>query len=113
MPNRQPGKPKTRQWRAAPIDRETVGVLLCFGGLFVALLVVAIQALSWLQTGHWPSLTMATLLVPLISGTPLGSWLAEPQSWYGLQKVAIGLLGLPLSVWIAACGLGASWVLLK
>ena len=34
----------------------------------------------------------------LLSGTPLASWVIQPNSWCGLHRVAAALPGLPLSL---------------
>lgn len=84
--------------------RANAGCALFFGGSAVAALVAMWQGYMWLKTGHWPNLTLASTIAPLISGTDFFAWLAAPKSWFGLHSVAKSLLDLPLFFWIFVVG---------
>ncbi len=90
---------------AKSIARKFFGSLVerTFSLLGVAVFLVPIAVLAyqlWVlaNTGVWPSLSVMTLLVTWMPERLEGSWLLNPQSWFGLHKVVIGLLDLPLAL---------------
>jgi hypothetical protein len=93
--------------------RALAGCLLGPGGMALALLLIGWQCYAWLKTGHWPHLTMATVAVPLVSGSDFSAWLVAPRSWFGLHTVVRFMLGLPLWLWIIYCASGATFLFLK
>jgi hypothetical protein len=74
--------------------------LFAFCGPASALSIVGWEVYTWLRTGHWPVLTLGTVVVPLASNTDFGLWLAKPLSWYGFNQAVNYLLNQPLWLWI-------------
>ncbi len=65
--------------------------LYCVGfGLFTVVGIIGWQALGWLKTGEWPSLTLLTGLATF--GL---EWATSPHSWIGIYNV---LEHVPLTV---------------
>lgn len=93
--------------------RQRVAIFVGIGGLTLAALVLIGQLYVWFKTGHWPDLSLATLVAPIISGSKLSAWLDNPQSWYVLHLAITILIGLPLWVWILCCATVAMFVLKK
>ena len=81
------------------------------GGYVVAAVVVAGQVIVWLRTGHWPTLTLGTLLIPMSLHTAFGEWLAAPKSWYGLHSIVGSLVDIPLWIWVVTCSAGVIFAL--
>jgi hypothetical protein len=92
--------------------RALAGCVLGVGGVALAALVLAWQSYVWLETGHWPHITLGTVAVPIISGSDFSAWLADPRSWYGLHNVVRFLFDLPLWAWLCGCS-GVAIPLLK
>ncbi len=93
--------------------RALAAVLLGGGGIALAALVVTWQFYMWLKTGHWPDLTMASVALPLISGSDFSAWLAAPQSWIGLHSLIKFLINLPVWTWLCFCSAGLVCALLR
>jgi hypothetical protein len=79
-----------------------LGCLFAVVGALSILAVPAYQAIVWLQSGHWPPLTLATIIA--FSGqTEFGRWLVKPDSWYGLHKIVkLLIFDVPLFCWLCA-----------
>jgi hypothetical protein len=104
MPRFEPAPPKAEAGAAKTLAGCLV-VFGCFGG---TVLIVLGEAFMWLKTGHWPQLTVATFLLPAVEGTPIGSWLSSPQSWYGLHDTVKILIDLPIWAWTTVVGAAAA-----
>ncbi len=76
------------------------GCLLGFVGWAAVFGILGWQGYVWLKTGHLPQLTLYSVLLPALSGTEFGNWLANPQSWYGLRVVVKFLMDGPLFLWV-------------
>lgn len=66
------------------------GVLVALGGIGV----LGFQGYGFLKTGDWPSMSMLRVAYPYVE------WLRDPQSWYGLHKIASGFLAI-VPAWLA------------
>jgi len=93
--------------------RALAALVLGGGSLVLAALVTIGQLYVWLKTGHWPELTLATVVLPISSGSNFSLWLANPTSWFGLHSVVKVLMDFPLWVWIVACASGTVFGLLR
>ncbi|MGD0301211.1 MAG: hypothetical protein ABSE86_29390 [Bryobacteraceae bacterium] len=82
--------------------KEGAGCALGCGGMAIAAVVIGWQAYVWLRTGHWPNLSLATAIAPIISGTYFWTWFVTPDAWLGLHTVIKFLFDLPLFLWIVA-----------
>ena len=80
---------------------------LAFISLDAGLLLFAGQALYWALGLGWPEIPLFTLFVFIASPESFFyQWLAEPESWLGLNRAIIGLLELtPLSLFLFVFGL--------
>jgi len=75
----------------------TVAIYLVAFDLIAALGVIGWQALRWLQTGEWQSLTLLTGL------TSCGvQWASHPDSWIGIHNL---LKHVPLSAAVFWAGM--------
>ena len=81
---------------AQKTDRMLPLSMLC---LAVSLLIPCGEAIVWLNTGHWPGLSLADVIVALDPTGRLAEWALAPQSWIGLQKI---VSGVPLFGWFFA-----------
>lgn len=91
--------------------RFLCGIVVLVGALFViaGLGIVAFQAYGYLRTGEWGSVSIFNVV------SPYWPWLINPQSWFGLHKIAIQAFNImPLSLalvvigWLVA-GTGSAW----
>lgn len=72
------------------------GALMVFGGLCV----LAYQAVFWLKYGFWTPVELRALWTAL--GMP------EPEfAWHGVQRIALAVIGAPLSLSLVLAGFGA------
>lgn len=83
-------------------------ILSFVAGVGGAAAIILTHFLEWLQTGTWPSLLLKDQALPFLAGTPLASWIANPNSWMGVHRLAMIALNLPLSFWILMAGTGIS-----
>lgn len=82
-----------------------VGFMVGLLGLFSCPVILAYQILGWLNTGHWLGISLANWIVPSGSTNDFWRWLAEPQSWYGLQRLVRFLLyDPPVWMWLMMGG---------
>lgn len=79
---------------------KDIAALFAFGGLFL----FGFQSYHWFKYGNWPPYTLKHLVL-LTSQNAFTSWLEQPQSWIGLQKMTNWALDfIPIS--IALIGIG-------
>ncbi|GJL80275.1 MAG: hypothetical protein NPINA01_32640 [Nitrospinaceae bacterium] len=89
--------------RSTPFDFICGGLNALFG--FLAALIflsgfglLGYQTLLWLIDGVWTEYPLAIVFNALFENTALHSWVSNPESWYGLQKVVAWTLeNIPLS----------------
>jgi hypothetical protein len=93
--------------------RAIAALISALGGFGLAALILCAQILSWLKVGSWPELSLATILIPISSGSRFHDWLLYPESWYGLHSIVKFLVGLPLFVWVSCCTSAAVFLLLS
>jgi len=90
---------------AVPVFAGCLGIGLISAAL---ILVPAGQAFIWLKTGHWPSLTLANVIAPLLNRNAFGNWLTAPHSWFGLHNLVNKMVyEWPLFLWIFGLWAGA------
>ena len=71
------------------------GILVALGGIGV----LGFQSYGFLRTGDWPAMSLLRLAYPHIE------WLRDPQSWYGLHKIAYDFLHIvPASIALIILG---------
>jgi hypothetical protein len=70
-----------------------------FAGILGALLIVAVQGVSWFEFGTWPQVTVIHGLVALGFPTPTSTWPV-------IQKAIDTVLGVPISVLVPVIGVG-------
>jgi hypothetical protein len=80
-----------------------VGHLIGWLGVLFSWVILAYQVLGWFSTGHWQGVSLSGWIVPSGSTSDFWRWLAEPQSWYGLQRLVWYLL-YDFQVWILLMG---------
>jgi hypothetical protein len=80
-------------------------VVLSFGliVLFSAAAVLAYQAILWLHDGQWTALSLRHLWDWAGLGYPMFKWL-------GVQKIAVWVLDLPLSLALLVMGVASLWL---
>jgi len=67
--------------------------------LVAGLGLVAYQVVIWLMDGAWPFMPLMLIWSFLFEGTALGGWMANPESWLGLQALLEWILAnIPISV---------------
>lgn len=82
--------------------------LVLIGGLFClgSFLIPAYQALRWIMTGAWQSLTTTVLFSRIL---PTESWAyltGEPTSWIGLHKILSWICcDIPLFLFVLLFGM--------
>src|SRR5262249_40718064 len=100
-------------WR----DKEKVadairlaGLVTLLSGWFVAVIVACYEGFRWLQSGEWPLLALHLIYraMPL----EMLSWLAQPYSWIGLQKIVDAFIFLPLSMQVAILATGVGFIVI-
>ena len=80
--------------------------LYCVGlGVFAALGVLGWQALAWMMTGEWPTLTLMTGLASF--GV---EWASYPNSWIGIHNL---LKQVPLTVAVFWTGMIPALLLMQ
>jgi hypothetical protein len=103
--------------RCCEIARKaTRGVLtgvfgLSFWGAFIVpVLILAGQVIVFLQSGAWPTLSVADGLLAVGDLLPraLVTWLITPTSWYGLHKI---VAQVPLAFALFVLGFGVMYAL--
>lgn len=96
-------QPKSRTPEQLPLRQRAAFLVLLFGWI-LGPLVLTLQIIGWLKTGHWPTLTLGDVFLMIGSGTNLGAWIASPNSWYGLHSVVKILLDTELCIAIFLLG---------
>ena len=91
------------------LSKSTLFDFICGGlnavfGFFATLIflsgfcLIGYQVILWLNEGVWTEFPLAVVFNYLFENTALHSWVADPGSWLGLQKVvAWSLENIPLS----------------
>jgi hypothetical protein len=74
---------------------------LSFGVLLVGIGLIAYAGVQWLQTGRWHPLTVDGALA---SWSTTSNWVAHPHSWYGLHRIVVWVLRVPLFVIVTFLG---------
>lgn len=92
---------------------ELGSLLIVFGGWFIGVVILVVQAVGWLKTGHWSESPLSGIVFPIIAGTPAAKWLSSPDSWYGLHWIVTLLIQLPLWFCIPAISSGIGMFLLR
>lgn len=68
--------------------------MICFSGFCL----IGYQIILWLIEGVWTEFPLVVVFNYLFANTAIYSWSADPESWFGLQKVVSwGLKNIPLS----------------
>lgn len=89
--------------KSTPLDFIFGGLNALFGFLSTLILLsgfclIGYQTLLWLIEGVWTEFPLVMVFNFLFENTALHSWVTNPESWYGLQKVVSWLLeNTPLS----------------
>ncbi len=65
--------------------------------IFGPLTVLGYQVVIWLYRGTWPPLSPLILQQKWLPELLKGSWFTDPHSWYGLHKLVMWLMDIPLS----------------
>ena len=84
-----------------------LGCLASVGLLAVSAAIVLWQAYSWARFGAWPGVSPLSLCD---GQSPVTRWLLYPTDWIGIASVARWFMGLPMSLWLVAAGVGIGGV---
>ena len=83
--------------------KRFLSAIVVLTGLLIALAglgVLGLQVFAYLKTGGWKSVSTLSVAAPYFP------WLNNPQSWFGLNDIVRGMLGLlPLSLALVVPGL--------
>ena len=75
------------------------------GGTFYALGIIAMQGLTWLEQGQWPS-------VPISAAFDYFKVAYPHVEWTGFQEMISVLLTFPLSLGVFSAGLAGAWIII-
>lgn len=68
--------------------------------------LVGYQVVLWLKDGVWSEYPLFMVFNFIFENTALHSWVQQPESWYGLQKVVVWTLeNIPLSLSLIVPGM--------
>jgi hypothetical protein len=92
--------------RITDILQNKLAMLVFGAGAFLwaaTILILFLQFVVFLKGGQWPNWVLLDLICSVLP-TPFLLWIASPQDWYGLHKVAYMVLesSLPLVTFILA-----------
>ena len=83
-----------QQMKAPPKPSSMAGKML----VAISISLLVLQAFVWLWTGNWLNITMGYALEPLLSTARLSGWFLYPESWFGVHKLVVWLMGMPLAL---------------
>ena len=94
--------------RLSLVEQFIIGILLApWCGL---LFTLGYQVLFWLRYDTWPHISLVAFLLKFYPTLLKDSWLVEPHGWYGLHKLVIGIIDLPLALFLFFLGVLFLWL---
>lgn len=91
----------------ADIVKQKLTLSVFGAGVFLwgaTIVILVLQLVVFLKGGEWPKWVLFDLIYSVLPA-PFLVWIASPQDWYGLHKVAYLVLesSLPLVTFVLAC----------